>query len=340
MAETSTPLGLDPTNTTIFLDNDGVLSPIVDDPTKARPLGGTSSRLQALVKKGYRVVIVTGRPPQFIEQQFSTPEQPFADLGVEVQGLYGLQSLRNGQVENDSRLEENASAVRKAYSNMINQLTTAEAPMITTETPDGTGIYVEPKYFDETGGRLYGFAVHLRRASEEQRTEWEPKVKEIVEAIARESGVLPTGHELHVKPGRMVYEMAPKYGVDKGTVVTQNSSGETVVAVGDDLGDVPGFKATKEWANANPTDRQAVVVVATSDETPDRVREEADWLVPGPEGVATFLEGLAEETPGLRINPDMDQRGPKYAIGGLPTLIEKGRHRDEVPQSHDTEPGH
>jgi len=73
----------------LFVDFDGTLAPIVDDPASARPLEGTPELLSSLTSSFGRVGVVSGRPLSFIE--------PFFPPSVCLAGLYGLETLVDGE---------------------------------------------------------------------------------------------------------------------------------------------------------------------------------------------------------------------------------------------------
>lgn len=73
----------------VLLDFDGTLSPIVEDPEEARPLGGAMDVMTDLVGRYQLVGILSGRPVAFLE--------PLMPEGVVVAGLYGLEVLRQGE---------------------------------------------------------------------------------------------------------------------------------------------------------------------------------------------------------------------------------------------------
>jgi trehalose 6-phosphate phosphatase len=72
----------------VFFDYDGTLSPIVDDPASARPLAGVPEALENLIRRYGLVGILSGRPIEFL--------QPLLPAGVAISGLYGLEVVRNG----------------------------------------------------------------------------------------------------------------------------------------------------------------------------------------------------------------------------------------------------
>ncbi len=69
----------------LFLDFDGVLAPIVDDPTAARPGPGASAALSGLASRFGLVAVISGRPLWFLSQHL--PDN------LVVSGLYGLERL-------------------------------------------------------------------------------------------------------------------------------------------------------------------------------------------------------------------------------------------------------
>ena len=88
-AELLAPLRADPSNTSIALDFDGSLSPIVDDPAAAVPVDGAADLLIGLANAYGEVLVVSGRPLSFLAQH--------VPLEVSVVGLYGLEGVRRGE---------------------------------------------------------------------------------------------------------------------------------------------------------------------------------------------------------------------------------------------------
>lgn len=78
-----------PATTSIFLDFDGTLAPIVPAAEDARPLPGVPALLLQLRRAFGLVAIVSGRPVSYLLQHLP-PE-------VELHGLYGLETLVGGE---------------------------------------------------------------------------------------------------------------------------------------------------------------------------------------------------------------------------------------------------
>lgn len=80
----------------VGVDYDGTLAPIVDDPTLAVPLPAALDALRALVGRARLVVVVSGRPVEFLREQIDV-------AGVTLIGQYGLARLVGDDVVIDER---------------------------------------------------------------------------------------------------------------------------------------------------------------------------------------------------------------------------------------------
>ena len=72
----------------MLVDFDGTLSPIVEDPGRARPLPGVSEALVQLARRYACVAVVSGRPASFLSRHLG-PD--VIESGVVLVGLYGLE---------------------------------------------------------------------------------------------------------------------------------------------------------------------------------------------------------------------------------------------------------
>lgn len=195
----------------MFLDYDGTLAPIVDDPAGARPVPGVSEVLAALARRVAVVAVVSGRPAAYLRDNLGAPP------GVRLAGLYGMEEVTTDGVWRDPEAEAWAPAVDDV------------ARRVRSAAPHG--VEVEPKGLSVT--------LHWRRAHD--AAGW-------VEDRAR-SEAAATG--LALQPGRMAVELRPPVAADKGTVVARLGTGRLAVAYfGDDLGDLPAFAVLAELAAA------------------------------------------------------------------------------------------
>ncbi|MFF7314831.1 trehalose-phosphatase [Streptomyces sp. NPDC008137] len=249
-----------PSEALIGLDFDGTLAPIVADPELARAHPEALGALAALAPKVAAVAVITGRPAEVAVRNGGFADVPGLEHLV-VLGHYGAErwDARSGEISAPEP-HPGVEAVR------------AELPGLL----EGSGTWVEEK------GRAV--AVHTRRAADPQAA---------FESLREPLTALATRHGLIVEPGRMVLELRPP-GMDKGVALTefaQEIGAGSVLYGGDDLGDLPAYSAVDRLrADGTP----GLLVCSGSDEVTE-LRERADLVVDGPEGVVNLLTALAAQ---------------------------------------------
>ena len=251
----------DPSSAVVVTDFDGTLSPIVDDPTAARPADGAVRVLHRLAAVFATVAVVSGRPAAFLVDRFgSAPARGPDAQGPILIGLYGMESVGpDGTVTVDERAIPWLPVVEDA------------AARLRAGAPDG--VLVETKGTAVT--------VHWRRA---------PGAVGWVGTRAAEEAVT-SGMVVH--PGRFSLELRPPLAVDKGTVLRGLAAGRrSACFLGDDLGDLPAYA---ELARLHDDEGLATVGVAVVDDVAaSEVEAAADLTVAGPAGAVALLEWLAD----------------------------------------------
>ncbi|KOG33967.1 trehalose-phosphatase [Streptomyces resistomycificus] len=251
-----------PGRAVVALDFDGTLAPIVADPEQARAHPEAVAALVGLAPKVAGVAVVTGRPAEVAVRHGG-----FAGVaGLEqlvVLGHYGAErwDARTGTVSAPAP-HPGVAAVR------------AELPGVLDAAGVGQGAWIEEK------GRAV--AVHTRRAADPQAA---------FEALRGPLTELATRHGLIVEPGRLVLELRPP-GMDKGVALAEyvrERGAGSVLYAGDDLGDLPAFAAVDRLRSDGVP---GLLVCSGSDEVTE-LRERADLVVDGPEGVVRLLRALA-----------------------------------------------
>jgi trehalose 6-phosphate phosphatase len=264
----ATPAGQDglrallarPGHAVIALDFDGTLAPIVADPEQARAHPEVVAVLAALAPKVAAVAVVTGRPAEVAVRHGGFVEVPGLEHLV-VLGHYGAErwDARTGTVSAPAP-HPGVAAARDELPGVLEGV--------------GQGAWIEEK------GRAV--AVHTRRAADPQAA---------FEALRAPLTELATRHGLIVEPGRLVLELRPP-GMDKGVALLEyvrEIDATSVLYAGDDLGDLPAYAAVdKLRSDGTP----GLLVCSGSDEVTE-LRERADVVVDGPEGVVRLLRGLA-----------------------------------------------
>jgi trehalose 6-phosphate phosphatase len=243
----------------LCLDFDGTLARIVDDPEAAAPLPGMTGLLGRLAGRFAAVALVSGRPAGWLARRAAAP-------GVRYLGMYGLEEIVDGAVSVAPEAEALRPAARAALAELRAHPAVRDA-----------GAYVEDK------GLSVG--VHLRRVADPRR--WAAPIERAAHEVAAR-------HGLRVEPGKLVWELRPPVGFDKGDAVRRvvsESGAEGVVMAGDDRGDLAAFRAVEELA---ATGLGGLRVAVRSAESPPELLERADLLVDGPEGVVALLQRWAD----------------------------------------------
>jgi trehalose 6-phosphate phosphatase len=200
------------------------------------------------------VAIVTGRP---VAEAVRLGRLQDVD-GIVVLGHYGIERYEHGRVDSPGA-HDGVERLRPRLAELARD-----------------GVRLEDKG--------HSLALHTRNAPDPQGSL--EGLGEPVAALAAEVG-------LEVVPGRFVLEVRPP-GVDKGGALrslVQERGASAVLFAGDDLGDLPAVRTVHELrAGGIP----GIVVCSDSAETPAALRDQADLLVDGPQGVVELLAALAD----------------------------------------------
>lgn len=252
----------------VGLDMDGTLSPIVDDPATARIHPGAGAVLADLADCVRLVAIITGRPARQAVTLGSLDalgdRLDAAGRELHLFGQYGEErwSSRTRQFDTPPP-PTGLAAFLRALPGVLGQ----------AGVPDA---WVEEKGL--------GVAVHTRR------------LPDPAAALARLGGPvtdLARTHGLAVEPGRSVVEVRSPH-TDKGdavrTVAAEQQAGAFLFA-GDDLGDVAAFEAVHALADRGV----ATLTVCSTSAEENALRELADVVVPGPDGVLELLRRLTAD---------------------------------------------
>jgi trehalose 6-phosphate phosphatase len=247
-----------PDRALIALDFDGTLSPIVSEPGAARAHPAAVPALTSLSRVVGTLAVITGRPAARAVELGELGRVP----GLIVLGHYGWERWQNGTLESPPA----PPGVAAARARLPELLAAVGAP-------DGTGIE----------GKHLAVAVHTRRTADPAGT---------LERLAGPMAELAAEHGLQFQPGRMVIELRPA-GTDKGSTLTRltaERAAHAVMFAGDDVGDLPAFRAVRDLRDAG---LPGLTVCSASAEV-DALATEADLVVDGPDGITALLTSLAE----------------------------------------------
>jgi trehalose 6-phosphate phosphatase len=251
----------DPSGTLLALDFDGTLAHIVDDPARALVHPRSFAALSRLGRVLGQVAIVTGRPVRQALQLGGFEGAPGLERLV-IHGQYGAEVWSaDGSAPLLPSRPDNVERLVKVLPEWL-----LDAGM--------SHVHVEDKGL--------AVAIHTRSAG-----------PDAFQALLEPLGRLAADFGLTVEPGRQVIELRGS-GIDKGMAVralVESSGARNVVFAGDDLGDVAAFEVVRALREQGIN---GLLVCSQSPEQ-DALVTLADVVVPGPDGIADWLEALADE---------------------------------------------
>jgi trehalose 6-phosphate phosphatase len=272
LAQTRLQAVLDhPDETLVGIDFDGTLAPIVADPEQAHADPRAVAALARLGTLLGTVAVITGRPARTAVRLGGF--RGVAGLGhLVVLGQYGVERWDAATDEFDIPPDPGQVAALEQ-----------EIPPLLDRLGQGAA-HVEHK------GRAV--VVHTRQL---------PDPDASFATLTGPLNDLAERHEMVVEPGKNVLEIRSP-GVDKGIAlrdIVAETGARQVVFVGDDLGDLPAYRVVEELRREG---RGGLLVCSASHEE-DALSALADVVVQGPEGVATWLEELADALEARRAQP-------------------------------------
>ncbi|GAA0596866.1 trehalose-phosphatase [Kribbella sandramycini] len=252
----------DPAAAVIATDFDGTLSPLVEDPARARPVDGGLDALARLARSVRQVAIVTGRPA-LVATELTGVTAHAGLASLVVLGHYGLEQwdAATGKVTSDA-VPPGVAVARERIPGILQA----------AGLPDA---FVEDKESS--------LAVHTRRL---------PDPTGAFDRLRTPLTELADATELRLEPGNLVLELRPP-GVDKGIALRrllESTGAQSILYAGDDLGDLAAFRAIEEHRK---TGMNAVLLATRSSGAADLIAA-ADIVVDDPTGVVTVLTALSD----------------------------------------------
>jgi trehalose 6-phosphate phosphatase len=255
-----------PSETLIVTDFDGTLAPIVEDPAQAYADPNAVAALGRLGEHVGAVVVITGRPVRAAVQlgRFR------GVAGLQLMTILGQYGVERWNAADDEYLlppdPPQISAVAEELPKILDSLGMSEARI-------------------EDKGRA--IAIHTRSL---------PDPKGALARLEEPLGDLAARHGLMLAPGKNVWEIRTP-DMDKGAAlraIVEETGARQVIFAGDDLGDLPAFRAVRELATAEV----AGLLVCSASTEEDALTELSDVIVDGPPGLAAWLNELAERLGG------------------------------------------
>jgi trehalose 6-phosphate phosphatase len=260
--EALAPLRESPARAAIFLDIDGTLAPIVDQPSDARVPERTRQLLSTLARRYGAVACVSGRR--------ASEARALVGVGsISYLGSHGTELLRAGSPEPvlDPALED--------WRGRMNEFGRH------AETADLRRLRVR---LEDKGPIL---AFHWRGAPDQEAA------RAAIDALATKA----ESAGLRTHWGRKVLEVRPPVRIDKGMGIRSFLDGHDVdsaMYVGDDATDLDAFRMLDQLVKDGAL-AHAIKVGVRSEEGPEAIVDDADLVLDGTGGVIELLELLANE---------------------------------------------
>jgi trehalose 6-phosphate phosphatase len=231
----------------LFLDFDGTLAPIVDDPTLAKLPAATRQTLNELAAlENVTIAIVSGRALGDVKGRVGMPGLSYAgNHGLEIEGP-GLS------------FEHPVAAGLRRKVRHITERVAAKAACL-------DGVEIELKGLSSS--------VHFRRSSVAARIELDLVIREII---------ADDDPDIAITAGKMVHEIRPRVGWDKGTAVVWirehlGGDGDLPIVLGDDKTDESAFMAFEDAITICVDPRRPTAAKYQLD-NPEEVREFLEWV--------------------------------------------------------------
>jgi trehalose 6-phosphate phosphatase len=231
----------------LFLDFDGTLAPIVDEPLLAILPAATRQVLNELAAQpAITIAIVSGRSLGDVKGRVGIPALIYSgNHGLEIDGR-GLS------------FEHAAAALLRGAIREITERIAGHAAAL-------DGVEIESKGLTSS--------IHYRRAARAAQIHLEAMIRDIVP---------PADSNIEVREGKMVHEIRPRVDWDKGRAVRWireqlNKWTALTIVIGDDLTDESAFSAFDDAITICIDPRQPTAAQYRL-ESPDDVRTFLDWI--------------------------------------------------------------
>ena len=248
----------------VFLDYDGVLTPIVDRPEDAVISEGMQRVVRDLAERCV-VCVVSGRDRKVVQELMG-----LNNLIVAGSHGFDIWSPNEGRIQHEVG-SEFADELEEAKRRVHQEVEPIE------------GSLVEEK--------AASVAVHYRLVSEDER----PKIKEVVDELLAEHP-----NALKVTPGKMVYEIQPKVDWNKGKAVLYliealelDRDDVLPLYLGDDVTDEDAFRALNEAPAGGEATGIGIFVGRADDPEVGGRDTAAGYALASVDEVERFLDALA-----------------------------------------------
>lgn len=243
----------------LITDIDGTISKIVPTPMEATVAPNIRDTMEELAGKFKFIGVMTGRSVGNAREIMKSDKLVYI-------GNHGLEQYKNGKIKIEESVESYIPLIKKVAQKIQDELSPYEC------------ILFQDKQLS--------FTVHYRLC--DNTDEIRKKALDVISNIEE-------SNKLKIVEGRMVIEIRPPIGHDKGTILQRfivDNKIKKIIYLGDDITDSDAF------IKLNELKKEGIIsysIVVLSDETPEYVAESANYYVKSVDEVHEFLKWLLEE---------------------------------------------
>jgi trehalose 6-phosphate phosphatase len=245
--------------TVIITDIDGTISEIGSIPKNASITPSMRSILQRLSNKFKSVGVLTGRDINDALNIIKLKK-------IVYMGNHGLQKFKNGKIVEDPRVIPYIPVIKDIKNNLQQELDICN------------GFSFDYKKLSLT--------VHYNSCTSKDKAR-----EKILDTIS----AMNINNLIKIVEGRGLIEIRPPVGHDKGTIIQEfvfENHINKIMYLGDDVNDISAFNKLKELRTQKMI--QCVNILVNSDETPNYVKETADFYVKNVGETQKLLSWLGE----------------------------------------------
>ena len=244
--------------TIIVTDIDGTISTITPLPQQAVITKSMKEILNKIQQKFKLLAIITGRSLENAIEMINISNILYI-------GNHGMEYQRNNKIITD-----------KKTLKYIPQITNLHKTLEQESSIKIHGIILENKNTS--------ISIHYRSTKDPQKAH-----KTIIDTLKDNK----TMNGLQIKEGKKIIEVRPPTGNNKGKIINKivkNYGANQMIYLGDDVTDVDAFKEISKLSKSKKFEGTSILV--QSDETPEFVKNNAEYYVNSVEDVQNFFQWL------------------------------------------------
>jgi trehalose 6-phosphate phosphatase len=248
----------------LITDMDGTLSEIPHNFLQGTPPPPTLPQLAKLVNHFELLAVVSGRKTEAVKDIINIE-------GVKYIGHYGMEWWENDQAVLHPEVAANLDAMRSLAAE-LEVLKAVE------------GMIIQDKWAT--------MSVHYHMTAEPEKAK-----QQILDVLAKS----PHAKKMRLMDEKTNIGIVPKVDIDKGTAVASLIKAcelQGALYLGDDVGDVPAFRAVRVARERQ--EFMGLAILVTGPETTPATYKEADYTLDSVQDTITLLNWLVENTPVIK----------------------------------------